>query len=134
MDALAARLTNRLAYLVTAVLGAAIVISVLFSVALPGSADFTAAPDLRRALVMHWVAPDGPAWSLGIRPGDRLLPAGSQAGVDRGAVIARSSANGQLLILPARATAPSPLDLVVAMLGLGFLIFGLAVLVRSAAV
>ncbi|MGH2388864.1 MAG: helix-turn-helix transcriptional regulator [Chloroflexota bacterium] len=133
MDALAARLTNRLAYLVTAVLGAAIVISVVWSVALPGSADLTAASAPRGVRTVRWLAPDGPAWSFGIRPGDRLLPAGSQAGVDRGAVIARSSANGQLLILPARATAPSPLDLVVAMLGLGFLIFGLAVLVRSAA-
>src|SRR6185312_10495294 len=71
--------------------------------------------------------------SIGIRPGDQLLPTQSRSGPDRAVVIARSRSTGRLLTLRIQEMEAGPLDLVVGLLGLGFLCFGLAVLVRSAA-
>jgi len=128
MDLLTLRSARRLARLVTTGAGLLIVVSLCASIWTPGDPCLTIAPGPHGKPVVTWIAPDGPAWSAGIRPGDTIV---SRTARDpsRGDTVVR---HGRDTIVPRLAgMRPSLPDLLATGLGLGLLLCGLLLRLRS---
>ncbi len=127
MDTPARRRARRLALLTVGVALAIFVASLYAALCVPGTLDLTIGRGSPRSGLITWVAPDGPAWSAGVVPGDIVgasLPRNSPLRPMR-LVIAHGH---QRIILRQEATRVALLDLPVAGLGLMVLLCGAFVL------
>lgn len=79
---------------------------------------------------MTWVAPNGPAWSIGILPDDRVVGWGGTGGRPSTLVVRSSN---QTRLLSADTTTATLLHVLMAVLGLAFLAIGTLVLGKSSA-
>jgi len=111
-------------------IGAVLVIAAAVYAALwtPGTLDLSIRDRAPGALVVTWVVPDGPAWSAGVRPGATIARNGT-SGRTAPVLVVRQS--GQRIVLGPEATRVDPLDLLVAAVGLGLVLFGVVVLVKA---
>jgi hypothetical protein len=128
MGAPSHRLARCLTVAATLVVGATVVAALAAAAWTPATPDLATAQGPTGRLVVTWVAPDGPAWSAGIRPGDIIL-----ARVAHGAApaILAVRAVHQLLALAPQAVRLIVLDLFVVGLGLCFLALGALVGTKS---
>lgn len=129
MELVAPGATPRFALLTTIAVAIGIAISVYAAVGTPGNPGVAPASGAAMPAHVGWLAPDGPAWSAGVRPGDVILRL-VQATGDTPADLVVQAGSGQLRIGSA-AMRPTALDLLLAALGYGFLALGTAVLLKS---
>ena len=94
--------------------------SVIVALATPGSLDLVSSGPPGHALVT-WAAPDGPAWTAGVRPGDTLVD---------GRLAIAGTHGGRASAPLALATTPPPTAFLLAALGLALTALGLLVLIR----
>jgi len=120
MDASAHRSTRPLAFAATGLIILVTAASVYVALARPRTLNLTARGTPGRAVV-SWVAPDGPAWDAGVRPGDTLRDARTVVMRRHGASRVVRFADGP----PARAV------LLAAGVGLCLQLLGLLVLFKS---
>lgn len=118
--------TRRLALLTTAATGLGVVALLAAALWTPGDLGLTLGRGAHGQAVVTWVAPNGPAWSAGVIPGDTIV---AQGGIRPERLVVQ--ARGQHLVLGLESTTPTPLDVLLAALGLGFLGLGAVVLSRS---
>jgi len=128
MDTSARHRARRLALLTVG--GALVVFVATLYAALwaPGTLDLSIARETPRSGIIAWVAPNGPAWSAGIVPGDTVA-AGLSRGGPRGRLVIRHG--HQRITLGPEVTRVAPLNLPVAGLGLVVLLCGAFVLARG---
>jgi len=112
--------------LVSALVVAAAVYTALWT---PGDLGLSARPTATGPVVITWVAPNGPAWEAGIRPGDHVVSALMRGGTAADVVV-RSTRSHR--VVHARLPVVRPLDVVVAGLGLSLLLLGAVVYMKSA--
>lgn len=115
---------------VLATLTVALVLTAALIVALvaPGSFDITTLPGHAGHPVVSWVAPDGPAGSVGIAPGEaltRLTVPGRTAGAYS------VQAGDRRIILPPTVLTPTGLDLLDTGLGVCLLVLGLVIRLKA---
>ncbi len=127
MDAPAHRVAHRLAFLVTFSPALVVIVALCAVMVTPWNADLSITTEAAGRMVVAWVAPDGPAWSAGIAPGNVVVdvPHGGHnlyvvAGIGR-----------QFIILPTRDTVPALLGMLMAGLGLTLCMFGNFVFVKG---
>jgi len=94
----------------------------------PGTLDLSIARGRPAQPVISWVAPNGPAWSAGVRPGDTIVDGASRAGPAARLVAQRRR---RRIALGPDATAVAPLDLTVCGLGLCVALGGALVLAKG---
>ncbi len=130
MEPIARRPTRRLALGATLASGLVVLAAVAAAVWLPGDLGLSTTWTPSGRAVVTWVAPNGPAWSADILPGDHLV---GWDGTGRRPLTLTVRSGAQLHLLSAAPTPPPLLSLLMAALGLVFLGIGALVLGRSPA-
>jgi len=128
MDLLTLRSARRLARLIAPGAVLLIAASLCASIWTPGDPGLTPAPGLHGQQVASGVVPDGPAWSAGVRPGDAIVSRTPQ-GSDRGDTVVRHERG--VIVLRLAGMRPALPDLLAVGLGLGLLLCGLLLRLRS---
>jgi len=128
MDRLTPDRARRLAILATCAAALVVVASLYAALWRPGMLDLSSARRAQGPLVVTWVAPDGPAWNAGVAPGATIVR-GRRGGTGAGDLVVRQGT--RLITLGAGATRVDPLDLPVAALGLGAILFGAFILAKG---
>ncbi len=128
MDLPALRSSRRLARLIAAGAVLLIVVSLCASVWTPGDPGLATAPGPHGQPVVSWIAPDGPAWSAGVRPGGTIVSRAA-GGPGRDDTLVR---HGRGAIVPrVVGMRPALPDFLAAGLGLGLLLCGLLLRMKS---
>jgi DNA-binding CsgD family transcriptional regulator len=128
MDTPARHRTRLLAFLTAC--GASFVVAAAVYAALwtPGTLDLSIAHQARAWPVISWVAPNGPAWSAGVMPGDTITDGASRTGLAARLVV---QGHGRRITLGPEMTAVAPLDMTVCGLGLCVVLVGALVLAKG---
>jgi len=128
MDTPARHRTRLLAFLTAC--GASFVVAAAVYAALwtPGTLDLSIAHQARAWPVISWVAPNGPAWSAGVMPGDTITDGASRTGLAARLVV---QGHGRRIALGPETTAVAPLDMTVCGLGLCVVLVGALVLAKG---
>ncbi len=128
MDLPTLRASRRLARLVAAGAGLLIAASLCAALWTPGDPGLTTAPGPHGQRVVTWISPDGPAWSACVRPGDTIVGR-TPRGSDRGDTVVRHGRG--VIVLRLAGMRPALPDLLAVGLGLGLLLCGLLLRLRS---
>lgn len=112
--------------LATLVCGALILGSFLLAIWTPVNPGFTAASNSTGQSKVARIMPDGPAWNLGVVPGDSVEK--RRVGRDEATTYVFLDPEGRRTVLSADIVAPKPLDVLVVGLGLCLLLLGHLVL------
>ncbi len=130
MDVATSRRARRLALPFTCCAVFVIVAAVYAAWWTPGTLDLSIEGGRLASRTVAWVAPDGPAWSAGVRPGITVVADNND--IAHGAPPALTVWEGrQRVVLGAQTTRVDPLDLPVSALGLCLLLFGAYVLAKG---
>jgi hypothetical protein len=128
MDTAAHRRTRRFALLSAGAAGVIIAIAVYAALWTPGTLDLSSMPRTSRPPLVTWVAPNGPAWSAGIRPGATIMGDRPQRGASAGLVVRQGHSR---ITVGLERTRVELLDLLDAGVGLCVVLFGALVLMKG---
>ncbi len=128
MDRLTVERARRLAIVATCAATLIVVAALYAALWRPGMLDLSSMQRAQGPLVVSWVAPDGPAWNAGVAPGATIVR-GRHGGTGASNLMVRQGA--RLITLGAGATRVDPLNLPVAALGLGAILFGAFILTKG---
>ncbi len=128
MDRLTPDRACRLAIIATCAAALVVVASLYAALWRPGMLDLSSTQRAQGPRVVNWVAPDGPAWNAGVAPGATIVR-GRRGGTGADNLVVRQGT--RLITLGAGATLVDPLDLPVAALGLGAILFGAFILTKG---
>lgn len=129
MEAASSRSKNRLEAFATLVCSAVILGSLLLAVWTPMNPGFTAASNSTGQSKVTRVVPDGPAWNLGVVPGDSVKQ--PRVGQEATTTYVFLNPEGRRTVLSPEIVAPKPLDILVVGLGLCLLLLGHLVLKKG---
>jgi len=128
MDTTAHRRTRRFALLSAGAAGVIIAIAVYAALWTPGTLDLSSMPRTSQPPLVTWVAPNGPAWSAGIRPGATIMGDRPQRGASAGLVVRQGHSR---ITVGLERTRVELLDLLDGGVGLCVVLFGALVLMKG---